>query len=410
MKHTSAKTKVIAEQSESSINLRDPVWFREWFKVIVRVWAQHLTLRQLGMVIFIFDRTAAWGKEWEMIRYKSFVEGVVGRDGGKIYAAGLCGSAATAQRLTTELLDMGMLRKRRSRDGNYWALNYEWKPTDMKEPRRLTRKRIPECAEMQLLKPAKVQGLKPAKVQLHKKSNTLKEEVTQKEQSPDGGGSSSITDALERAREKGRAAIERRAHRKAGKLSQLELLQIWSSSCRDSSWVEYITPREYLTKRDTFALKAYSDRFAKTFPESSFREYLKWVITQWPGLMSDLFHWMTTSPPPEAPSSLFLVRWAEKFEQAFLHNRAFSKKMDMTPEEREVSRLVKSGMDKDKAIATAYKKPMHGKHVAGGQAMSHPITQTVAIKRKPRPFSTRSKVNDDIPSFSMGDTNPYEDQ
>lgn len=385
--------------TESTLNLKDPVWFREWFKVIVRQWAQHLTLRQLGMVIFIFDRTAAWGKEWELIRYSSFVTGITSKDGDKRYAAGICGCERSALTLTNELLDMGMIVKRRSREGNYWALNYEWTPENMSKIRRLSRN-PQKAAGPNTQKPA---GLNPQKAAGHNKGYAEDEEVTQKEQCP--AGDDFFHSALVKARAKGQAAIERRKARKQNSLSLPDMMRLWSESCRSAPWAEYATPREYLTKRDTFALQSYAKRFAKAFPNEKFSEYLGWVIEKWPGLISDLFGWMTKAPPPETPSPLFLIKWAKEFEGTFLQRRAFEKRMEMTPEEREVARLVKSGMSEEQA-----RRKARIKHVPGGREVKHAPTETVVIRSKPRRFADRRSSSDTVSLPSMGDQNPYEDE
>jgi hypothetical protein len=388
-------------EAESTINLRDPVWFREWFKVIVREWAQHLTLRQLGMIIFIFDRTAAWGKEWELIRYSSFVTGITSKTGDKRYAAGICGCERSALTLTNELIDMGMIRKRRSRDGNYWALNYEWTPNDMNKIRRLHR----NPQKPAVLNPQKVASLNPQKVAGHNKSKAQSEEVTQKEQYPAGGGPSPIIqDALTRARAKGQAAIARRKLRDKHKMGMTDIIRLWAETCREAEWAGHITPREYLTKRDAYALKAYSTRFLKSFPAQPFGEYLKWVLTNWPGLISEKFGWMTKVPPPETPAPLFFIKQAAQFEEAFLQRRAFDKRLTLTPEERRIDKLIRSGMSREDAERSVRR------FVPGGREIKHPVTKVVSLTRKTKSITNRRTRTDDLSLPAMGDFNPYEEQ
>jgi hypothetical protein len=44
---------------------KSPVHFRESFKLIMRQWSSALSPQQLAVVMFIVDRTLAWGKQWE---------------------------------------------------------------------------------------------------------------------------------------------------------------------------------------------------------------------------------------------------------------------------------------------------------------------------------------------------------
>jgi hypothetical protein len=402
MSKAPVRAKLNDKADESTTNLRDPVWFREWFKVIVREWAQHLTLRQLGMVIFIFDRTAAWGKEWELIRYSSFVTGITNKDGDKRYAAGICGCERSALTLTNELITMGMLRKRRSREGNYWALNYEWQPNDMNKIRKLNRN-PQKLAGLNTQKPAGLNTQKPAG---HNKSKAQMRNASQKEQYPDTGeGSSSIIqEALARARAKGQAALERRKTRDAHKIKMPDIIRLWAETCREADWAGHITPREYLTKQDAYALKAYSTRFSKAFPTQPFSDYLKWVLNNWPGLIAEQFHWMTKAAPPEAPAPLFFIKWCAKFEEAFLHSRAFEKRMTLTPEERKIDKLIRSGMSREDAERSVRRL------VPGGNLVKHVPTKIITLTRKTKSIPDRRSKDAHLSLPSMGDSNPYEEQ
>lgn len=343
----------------------------------MRTWAPHLTLQQLGIVLFIFDRTAAWGKEWEMIRYKSFATGIFSKDGTKCHAGSICNSARTAARLTDELVSMGMLLKRRTRTGNIWALNYEWLENDMNKLRKMKRD-MPRMADqdmpnMESQDMPNMAGsiLNVENINIENINNSLPCSAGR-----EAGSSLKLTEAMERALEKGKAARERRELRKNGRMSSLDIGREWTKNMLDAPWAEVLDlqGRRYLVKRDAQALKSYSDRFLKSHPAESFREYLRWLIHHWPGLLTEVFGWMTVSPPPQTPAALFIIKWADRLEEKFLQRRAFEKRLAMTPEERETHRLVRSGMSPDAARRKAVR-------------VSEPApAQTAAVRSKIKPF------------------------
>ena len=378
------------ETDKSIINLRDPVWFREYFKIIMRVWSLELTMQQLAVVLFIFDRTAAWGKEWELIRYSSFVVGITSKDGSKRYAAGVCNSISTATRLTNELILLNMIVKRRSKAGNVWAINYNRDQPVMKTPRRLTRNQSSVTGSNQ----PTMKGSNRSPMVGRKYSKAIKGNASQKINPSLAAEGPSITEALANAKAKSAAARERRTTKRGGNLTWQEVSQCWAVSVQDAEWSDATDIRKgrlYLTKRESQALKSYSTRFAKDYPQQAFKEFLTWVIDHWPGLVTELFSWMTKSPPPSNPAALFIIKWAEKLEEKFMNRDAFETRLRMTPEEREISRLVKSGMSVDDAH-----KKAHPRKAKPKPALKRQKTKPFKDSRKgPDPVGLPSLENED---------------
>lgn len=401
------------DDKASTINLKDPVWFREWFKVIVREWSLELTMQQLSMVIFIFDRTAAWGKEWELIRYSSFVEGITSKDGSKRYAAGVCNSVSTATRITNELLALDMLVKRRSQAGNLWALNYNRSNNRMKPTRKIKRDQSPVTGSNQ----SPMNGSNQSPVTGYKNNYVKKGTVTQKitPRCLTAREDISITEALANATGKAKAARDRKAAKRGGKLGSLEVSHLWASSLKDADWVEssdLASGRLYLSKKESQALKSYGDRFNQNYPNDSFADFMKWVIQQWPGIREEVFGWMTKAPSPESPVALFIIKWADKIEAVYMKRQAFEKRLTKTPEEREVSRLIGRGMRVDEAKAKALGKPMYGKYLAGGREIKSPVDTIVAFKPKTKQFKNRANGKDPVALPTLKDesfADDYED-
>ena len=324
-------------KKESTESLRSPVWFREWFKIIMRQWASDLTMQQLAVVLFIFDRTAAWGKEWEYIRFASFVTGITSKDGSVRYSAGVCNSIATAMRIAKELVGMGYLRKERTMLGNRWSLNYEYKAEDnsMRKVIRQTK-----LASVQGSKVASVQVPKVASVQVStittnvEYRNAMQKTNISRDAADDG---ISIADALTKARAKAQMARDRQALRKQGRMNSVQVSIAWTAALQKAEWTnrsDIASGRMYLSKRDAGALKSYSDRFNKNYAGKSFREFLEWLIVNWQDIRQELFSWMTQSPAPESPAALFIIRWAEKLEARYMQGIAFENKLSSAPQTR----------------------------------------------------------------------------
>jgi hypothetical protein len=391
------------DEAKSTINLRDPVWFREWFKVVMREWALELTMQQVSVVLFIMDRTAAWGKEWELIRYTSFVDGITSKDGSKRYAAGVCNSVSTATRITNELIALDMLCKRRSKAGNYWALNYNRNnKTDMKKTRKITRNQSPVTGSNH----SSVSGSNRSSVTARKKVIPKREEASQKINTRPAKTSPfppkatfDIAGVLSGVKNRAAESRQRRIAKRGGKLNSTEVNQLWAATIQDAEWVkatDLSAGRLYLTKVEAKALKSYSDRYATNYPKQSFRDFLPWMLNNWHGLRTELFAWMDKHPAPETPNALFIIKWATKFEEQYSKRDAFDKLLEMTPEERQLDRLVRSGMPIDQAKAKVYKKPMAGRYVAGGNAIKPEPTETKRFKPKTKPLRNRKSAADSV--------------
>ena len=326
----------------------------------------------------------------------AFVEGVTGRNDKIRHAGGVCDSIRTAERTTKEALDMGVILKRRTLKGNEWSLNYDWETKHMKETRRIVRNPPPmadsDPPPMAASNPPPMADINSNYVT----KGTATPNRTLSRPTARENSLRSITQALAKAKAKNSEAVARKELRKGGKLNSSDVLTHWATSIKSAPWLEYgdgIAANHYLTKKDSQALKSYLDRFKRAFPSEDVMEYLTWVIHNWQGIRSDLFGWMTTHPAPETPSALFIIKWRERLEEAYLQRIAFEKRMKLTPEEREVSRLVKKGMSIDDAKAKVY-GPVQ-------RQARRPALKTIPITVKRAPLTTRKQKGNGISSFSL---------
>lgn len=371
--------KLPATIKQSTIKFTDPTVFRECFKIIMREWATTLTLRQLGVVMFIFDRTAAWGKEWELIRYESFVEGVTNKDGNVRYSAGVCNSVMTARTITKQLTDMEYLVKKRTPKGNFWALNYQ-----KIQPTR-PQKQQSECSKMNTRDCSKMN----TPYNMKKRNASQNNKPSRASAQGEGLPSISVEDALARGLAKASAARERLAARKLNKMNSMDISKLWVATLQGAPWYERDpSGKMFMSTREAQAFKSYHDRFRKNYPLKHFKPYLTWLIHSWPELREQLFSWMTKAPPPLAPAPMFIIKFCEKFEDAWMQGLAFENKL-VRQQQREDPLVTKERVAK----------------------LKEGLMKSMPSKRKPAVFiDRRRKLNTlSLPSMSDIHLSEYED-
>lgn len=305
------------DHEESTVNLKNPVWFREWFKIIIRQWAGELKPNELVVVLFIFDRTAAWGKEWEFIKSEAFVEGVTSKDGSIRYANGVCSSLSVARKITADLTKRGYLRRRRFKYGYQWSINYDHH-VSTGEQSELSSQELSPVSSLILRTKENKQMLR------RKLSSPSRPRGSDKR-------ASSVEEALEKGRAKAKKARERQELRKKYHMNSSDIRQRWTTLVQNSDWVDredIASSKLYLTGIESKALASYCKRFLKNYPSKPFADYLAWVIDNWQGIRTEVFGWMTKKPSPEAPHAMFLIKWADRFEERYLQGLAFEHRLE----------------------------------------------------------------------------------
>lgn len=117
----------------------------ELFNYIVRYWFHHLTALERLAVIFIYDRTWGWNKEWEEITVNQFTQGLVRCNEGTwvSYAAPFSKDRTGAQKVIKRLVDKGVIFRRPvpndSRGMIEYSLNIDWVIPDIRFQNRQSR-------------------------------------------------------------------------------------------------------------------------------------------------------------------------------------------------------------------------------------------------------------------------------
>lgn len=101
-------------------------------KVIERQWSVALSLSEYRVLMMVFDRTMGWGKVWEKITYRQFIDGVQGGDG-TVWHCGTGLTPATVSKCLSSLTEMRLLFRN---DKGKYSINQAWTPM-MKEPKKV---------------------------------------------------------------------------------------------------------------------------------------------------------------------------------------------------------------------------------------------------------------------------------
>lgn len=203
---------------------------------------------------FVFDRTLACGKTWEVIRLFQFSEN-------------LTLHRNTISRNIKRLIALGVILTRNPKHGRaIYAINLNWTDTNMMKTPKRGRTEAPVIPLSEI----------------------------------------------------GRMAAEKAAEakkKKQRKLSFDAVSSLWASTVVDLLGREaFIAP----TKTNYMALFSYAKRFTsegKTF--SDFKDFLTWAIGRWQLIMRDTFRW-TKNTAPKVPSIGWLVKFSAQFEEAYL--------------------------------------------------------------------------------------------
>lgn len=329
--------------------MRNPVEFREWFKILFRVWRPAMSPNQFLTALFVFDRTAGWGKEWEIITHKQFLEGVVGSKDGKTYAGGLRMSKNTLLSSLEWLKENGILRQRPEGARSAYALNYEWNP-EQTETMALARPKRLQTLQTDPEKGANFEPSEGAKIEPSMGANFEPKEENGEMLRQKGKGNPTdsrradpeLTEKLGQAKAKGKAS------RKAKIIAweTTSALKAWHDLCRD---LQPTLQHLATTDTDGVILHRYGKRWIKAGRTTEeWLSYLEWVIVRWTGIRSDQFDWMKASSPG-VPSIRFFVRFSDRFEQAYAGRSRIEYVAGLSTRDREIERLVHKGMDREVA-------------------------------------------------------------
>lgn len=347
--------------------IRDWQFRIEFLRRITREWFPFLSSTQRLAIIFVYDRTLAWGKEWERITTKHCSEGIFGKDG-TCHAAPFTSCRKRAGTILRSLFDLGMLRKQ-SRNGDRacrYAFNFDWQPT-MKLPKRLrmaqekaqkTSNEWGEIAPKDGGESTPMIGVKAPRLirdtsYKGKKVNQT-EELANAERVRESSGKGELEMAIvvvrKRARDKAKDRLtDGRALRKdkSGFLpTKARLPLFWREL-----WLDCFpgVPLDPLPKISANILWTYWRDWTLARSDGEFSDYLRWVFENWNALRVGSFGWATSFPKAPAIRMIVSVKLRPFFEEAYRECEMVAIWRKMEPHERRMAELVEKGMDPDKA-------------------------------------------------------------
>ena len=339
--------------------LSSPVDYREWHRNIIRVWAVHLDGNEFRMLLFIFDRTAGWGKEWEVIPMRHFLKGVVSSEG-IIYAPSLPFSESTIRRILRSLIDKGMLLKRSGSLTRY-SLNYEWKE-DMKIPKRLQEKGKDSLNEAVTGDRGGVMG----------DSDERSLVTPHKEKEKEEGKNRICADAPHHAPtrietreelEHSLARIESKSQAKrssksdkgyccrgkdGGLVPNVEAMRIRWVDLHTKYFEDY--PSVALPSKSLHMLRSYAKEWNTRNAGMEWVDFLEWVFKNWREVCSTSFRWMSNPPKAPLPSLVVSSKLRTFLEDAWRNRESLAKLYKLPPRERDIRfMMVDRGLSRELA-------------------------------------------------------------
>ena len=354
-------------------NLNSPVYFREWFRVIERVWGGYLTTSAKSIVWMVFDRTLGWGKEWERIPLRHFTDGVM-REEGRFLTHPGTGLNRSTVRVWLEALVAGEVLLKQGE--STYSLNYDWSPKritqDMREPKNQTpEKRKGSLAER---KPTRkpweddqekaVEGVEfpPKRGEFSTKrggNSTPIREGKEREgktkrdpASPKGG---ELGKTLDRIQNQNKTKKEERRNKKEENIPPSEQVGRLFDDLRLAAFPDIAFPAT--RKTDASILKKFAFRWCRRGDEerrlsySDFKDFLDWALTRWTTLMLNRFAWVDNAP--HYPEVRFMVGLSDHFLRAYQEKQRVDALVGLTPQQAYAARLRQDGVSENDAREAA---------------------------------------------------------
>lgn len=289
-------------------------------------------------MLWLIDATVSYSRMNLTISLAEMVRGKNREDGTSwLQPCGL--TKATLSRVIAALEDRGLLTRRntRGRVRQTYTINTEWEPTmrDLPVPKRKmnpgAQKLLPQC---EAISPEELPHSEAA-IKTGKERGQVKPPLaTSASYGRVGGG-------------KAEEAIARVINRPKKKPSP-DQRRKWLKNIWEESWKEgnYGSLAPTLTAKDRGQLGKAVDRW----PDKG-EAVARWAITNWREIMAKTFAWMTDHPPPNRPAVGFLLKFIDKFNEAFAEQEfaASNRGIDALGEEAEFKRMIETGMSVEQA-------------------------------------------------------------
>ena len=106
---------------------------RDVLILIIRAWSFDLSPLELCGVMFVYDRTLGWDKEWEIITRDQACRGVWSQDGLKLYAPPISKDRNRACSVLKRLIAKGFLLRKAKGKFFMYALNLDYLPSRLRQ-------------------------------------------------------------------------------------------------------------------------------------------------------------------------------------------------------------------------------------------------------------------------------------
>jgi hypothetical protein len=401
--------------NHASGKIKDWQFVREVHRKMVRVWFPHFSALERLALIFVYDRTLGWGKEWERITMEHCAEGVYD-ERGQCFAAPFTSCRKRAGEVMRGLCDAGAIRftVHPTDKAKRYALNFDFDPS-MKLPKRL--KEGGGNAPLRGAEPPHCIGAETPHVREGEVREVKQKRLADGNVRRSMGNNPESREELEiaivkvRSRAKARSAEKKRrgrALRKDGTgfhPNKAAILIYW----RDL-WLSHYPdlPIDPVPKVLLHILWQYWKAWTESRKAGEFEDYLEWVFENWNAVRLGSLGWMADAPKAPAARMLVSSKLRGYFEEAYREKEAVALWRKLEPHERRLQELVEKGMDPDKARESVEKEFATKKELVelrqARERMSIMLetfnrresrTDAVAKERKPLPATKNFKKWED---------------
>lgn len=339
--------------------LGSPLFYVAFNRWMTRQWKPGMTYAERAILDFVFDRTVGWGKEWEAMPLRHMAEGF-GQDGPQAWASNGTGiSRAALIPALARLLDKGVIRKQEGsgRAADKFAINFNWTPDTDTPTFRQAMLRLPKDAKKQQpqtprFAPDEGRSGQPTlpmrSTRLTRNRDTNKESnqesATQTGEAPAGLPGISASRFAGIVAEVKKQGEQRAEKAKASSRFTVQGLQAIFNSEWSAAFPE--TPVVAWKQHEGFALKQWGARYQSS-TRLPFAELFSWCVSRWRQIMAHQFR--TFKAAPDFPAVGFMVKFADRFQDAYARRAELERRASMTERETAIERAKDKGMDEDTA-------------------------------------------------------------
>lgn len=341
---------------------------RDALRQILRVWAHSLSALEFRAVLFVYDRTLGWGKEWEVITGKQAAKGV--RKGSASYAAHISKNRSRSMSCLATLVKGGFLRSKKQGQARAYALNLEHMKKGGKPAPISSQPPAPDSShapapvsshkEYPKERVPKGQEERPQAVALREGGEHSEEEPNPPSQAQEDAARMKSTVL----RVKARSQERQRADAAEGKFARCAnsgfvpyraaLPAVWRLKTKQHFPDFAVSP---MSKLSLTIFHQYALNWTKARESGEFMEYLEWVFANWRALGAGVFGWMQDFPNTPSVRILTNAKLRTYIEEAYVEREQLARWRKMSEVERNVEHLVhKRGMDRDKATEIVRKR------------------------------------------------------